>query len=72
MNEPLVDFEGYPRADVDVYQVRTARHNIICEWPLWGSLVGMLKALKWNRLYSGYLLTCHLMRLSHCPHQGTE
>uniref|UniRef100_A0A8C8VFZ4 26S proteasome non-ATPase regulatory subunit 9 n=1 Tax=Pelusios castaneus TaxID=367368 RepID=A0A8C8VFZ4_9SAUR len=30
MNEPLVDAEGYPRADIDVYQVRTARHNIIC------------------------------------------
>ncbi|XP_034647284.1 26S proteasome non-ATPase regulatory subunit 9 isoform X1 [Trachemys scripta elegans] len=30
MNEPLVDAEGYPRADVDVYQVRAARHNIIC------------------------------------------
>uniref|UniRef100_A0A8D0H6K0 26S proteasome non-ATPase regulatory subunit 9 n=1 Tax=Sphenodon punctatus TaxID=8508 RepID=A0A8D0H6K0_SPHPU len=30
MNEPLVDVEGYPRADVDIYQVRTARHNIIC------------------------------------------
>ncbi|XP_042297879.1 26S proteasome non-ATPase regulatory subunit 9 isoform X2 [Sceloporus undulatus] len=30
MNEPLVDVEGYPRADVDLYQVRTARHNIIC------------------------------------------
>ncbi|XP_063171649.1 26S proteasome non-ATPase regulatory subunit 9 [Candoia aspera] len=30
MSEPLVDAEGYPRADVDVYQVRTARHNIIC------------------------------------------
>ncbi|KAG8146044.1 putative 26S proteasome non-ATPase regulatory subunit 9-like protein, partial [Naja naja] len=30
MNEPLVDAEGYPRADVDIYQVRTARHNIIC------------------------------------------
>ncbi|XP_026542627.1 26S proteasome non-ATPase regulatory subunit 9 [Notechis scutatus] len=30
MNEPLVDAEGYPRADVDVYQVRSARHNIIC------------------------------------------
>nr|XP_056715622.1 26S proteasome non-ATPase regulatory subunit 9 [Euleptes europaea] len=30
MNEPLVDVEGYPRADIDVYQVRTARHNIIC------------------------------------------
>ncbi|XP_035291673.1 26S proteasome non-ATPase regulatory subunit 9 [Anguilla anguilla] len=27
---PLVDLEGYPRADVDVYQVRTARHNISC------------------------------------------
>ncbi|XP_023372629.1 26S proteasome non-ATPase regulatory subunit 9 isoform X2 [Otolemur garnettii] len=30
MNEPLVDSEGYPRSDVDLYQVRTARHNIIC------------------------------------------
>ncbi|KAH1180252.1 hypothetical protein KIL84_009088 [Mauremys mutica] len=30
MHEPLVDAEGYPRADVDVYQVRAARHNIIC------------------------------------------
>ncbi|XP_006258031.3 26S proteasome non-ATPase regulatory subunit 9 isoform X1 [Alligator mississippiensis] len=30
MSEPLVDAEGYPRADVDLYQVRTARHNIIC------------------------------------------
>ncbi|GAB1290158.1 26S proteasome non-ATPase regulatory subunit 9 [Apodemus speciosus] len=30
MSEPLVDCEGYPRADVDLYQVRTARHNIIC------------------------------------------
>ncbi|XP_069475693.1 26S proteasome non-ATPase regulatory subunit 9 isoform X2 [Ambystoma mexicanum] len=27
---PLVDDEGYPRADIDVYQVRTARHNIAC------------------------------------------
>ncbi|XP_060049150.1 26S proteasome non-ATPase regulatory subunit 9 isoform X2 [Erinaceus europaeus] len=30
MSEPLVDCEGYPRADVDLYQVRTARHNIVC------------------------------------------
>ncbi|XP_069820107.1 26S proteasome non-ATPase regulatory subunit 9 [Dendropsophus ebraccatus] len=30
MEGPLVDREGYPRADVDIYQVRTARHNIIC------------------------------------------
>ncbi|NXQ43300.1 PSMD9 ATPase, partial [Catharus fuscescens] len=30
MHEPLVDAEGFPRADIDVYQVRTARHNIIC------------------------------------------
>ncbi|XP_037734723.1 26S proteasome non-ATPase regulatory subunit 9 isoform X3 [Chelonia mydas] len=30
MDEPLVDAEGYPRADVDVYQVRAARHNVIC------------------------------------------
>lgn len=31
MNQPLVDCEGYPRSDVDLYQVRTARHNIVCE-----------------------------------------
>ncbi|XP_036383628.1 26S proteasome non-ATPase regulatory subunit 9 [Megalops cyprinoides] len=30
MESPLVDREGYPRADVDVYQVRTARHSISC------------------------------------------
>ncbi|XP_043924547.1 26S proteasome non-ATPase regulatory subunit 9 [Protopterus annectens] len=30
MGGPLVDIEGYPRADIDLYQVRTARHNIIC------------------------------------------
>ncbi|XP_075424349.1 26S proteasome non-ATPase regulatory subunit 9 isoform X2 [Ascaphus truei] len=30
MDGPLVDREGFPRADVDIYQVRTVRHNIIC------------------------------------------
>ncbi|XP_068127718.1 26S proteasome non-ATPase regulatory subunit 9 [Hyperolius riggenbachi] len=30
MDGPLVDIEGYPRADVDLYQIRTARHNIVC------------------------------------------
>ncbi|KAM8961491.1 26S proteasome non-ATPase regulatory subunit 9 [Pelodytes ibericus] len=30
MDGPLVDRDGYPRADVDIYQVRTARHSIIC------------------------------------------
>jgi 26S proteasome non-ATPase regulatory subunit 9 len=28
MDDPLVDEEGFPRADIDVYQVRHARHNI--------------------------------------------
>ncbi|XP_037536305.1 26S proteasome non-ATPase regulatory subunit 9 isoform X1 [Nematolebias whitei] len=27
---PLVDDEGYPRADVNLYQIRAARHNISC------------------------------------------
>ncbi|KAG7276722.1 hypothetical protein CRUP_006901 [Coryphaenoides rupestris] len=27
---PLVDAEGFPRSDVNVYQIRTARHNISC------------------------------------------
>lgn len=30
MNESLLDAEGFPRADVDVYAVRQARHQIIC------------------------------------------
>ena len=28
MREPLVDNDGYPRNDIDVYQVRHARHQI--------------------------------------------
>ncbi|XP_071958063.1 26S proteasome non-ATPase regulatory subunit 9-like [Antedon mediterranea] len=30
MKSPLVDEEGYPRNDIDVYTVRTARQQIIC------------------------------------------
>ncbi|TRY79038.1 hypothetical protein DNTS_011025 [Danionella cerebrum] len=30
MDAPLVDGEGFPRADVDLYQIRTARHSISC------------------------------------------
>lgn len=29
MNEPLVDADGFPRNDIDVYQCRNARHQII-------------------------------------------
>lgn len=29
MKEPLIDAEGFPRADIDVYAVRNARVNII-------------------------------------------
>jgi hypothetical protein len=31
MTEALVDDSGYPRQDLDVYQVRHARHKIICK-----------------------------------------
>lgn len=31
MHEPLVDAEGYPRTDIDVFRVRHARHRIICK-----------------------------------------
>lgn len=31
MTEALVDDGGYPRQDLDVYQVRHARHKIICK-----------------------------------------
>ncbi|XP_070551801.1 26S proteasome non-ATPase regulatory subunit 9-like [Ptychodera flava] len=30
MQGPLIDNEGYPRSDIDVYTVRTARNKIIC------------------------------------------
>lgn len=30
MNDALVDKDGFPRQDIDVYQVRHARHKIIC------------------------------------------
>lgn len=30
VEDSLVDAEGYPRADVNLYQIRTARHNISC------------------------------------------
>ncbi|GAA6089478.1 26S proteasome non-ATPase regulatory subunit 9 [Tachysurus ichikawai] len=30
MHASLVDAEGFPRADVDLFQVRTARHSISC------------------------------------------
>lgn len=31
MHGHLVDAEGFPRSDIDVYAVRTARNRIICE-----------------------------------------
>lgn len=34
MHEALVDMEGFPRSDIDVYQVRHARHRIICKFIL--------------------------------------
>lgn len=30
MDQPLVDADGFPRNDIDVYQVRHARHRINC------------------------------------------
>ena len=31
LHESLVDPEGYPRSDVDVYSVRHARHQVVCK-----------------------------------------
>lgn len=30
MSEDLIDCEGFPRSDIDVHQIRHARHQIIC------------------------------------------
>ena len=32
MKGALIDAEGFPRADIDLYAVRTARNRIICEY----------------------------------------
>ena len=32
MSEPLVDNEGFPRNDLDLWQVRTARNKIISKF----------------------------------------
>jgi hypothetical protein len=29
MDQPLIDREGFPRSDIDLVAVRTARHSII-------------------------------------------
>lgn len=31
MDGPLVDAEGFPRSDIDLYAVRTARNRVICK-----------------------------------------
>lgn len=43
MTEPLVDAEDFPRGDIDIYEVRTARHNIICE--CWGGGARALRGM---------------------------
>ena len=43
MNDPLVDAGGFPRNDIDVYQVRHARHEIIC---LQNDLKGLMKEIE--------------------------
>lgn len=32
MNESLVDNEGFPRNDIDIYQVRIARNKIVSKF----------------------------------------
>ncbi len=43
LDEPLVDAQGYPRADVDVYQVRRARARINC---LRNDLKGLMDSIE--------------------------
>lgn len=43
LKESLVDEHGFPRNDIDVYQVRQARHAIIC---LQNDLKALLKEIE--------------------------
>merc|ERR1719466_645989 len=43
MDDPLVDADGFPRSDIDVYQVRHARSNIRSKGNDLTSLVGKIE-----------------------------
>lgn len=43
MTESLVDADGFPRNDIDVHQIRNARHQIIC---LQNDLKSLLKQIE--------------------------
>jgi 26S proteasome non-ATPase regulatory subunit 9 len=48
MTAPLVDNEGFPRSDIDVYQVRTVRQKVICKY---------LHFVTYKNFYETYLST---------------
>ena len=45
MDGSLFDAEGYPRSDIDLYAVRTARNRVICGSHLNTSAITGLKLL---------------------------
>uniref|UniRef100_A0A914VDZ1 Nas2 N-terminal domain-containing protein n=1 Tax=Plectus sambesii TaxID=2011161 RepID=A0A914VDZ1_9BILA len=46
METPLVDAEGFPRADIDVYAVREARNKVICKLSFPNPLTDMFEMSK--------------------------
>ncbi|KAK5647168.1 hypothetical protein RI129_002060 [Pyrocoelia pectoralis] len=56
MNDPLVDQDGFPIANIDIYQVRHARHRIIC---LQNDHKALMKHIE-NGLHGYYSSSAHL------------
>ncbi|KAB0804799.1 hypothetical protein PPYR_01769 [Photinus pyralis] len=56
MNDPLVDQDGFPISSIDIYQVRHARHRIIC---LQNDHKSLMKQIE-NGLHGYYSSSTHL------------
>ena len=60
MRESLVDAEGFPRADIDVFAVRTARNRIICECQV--SVLYLLMSQSYTEIFRNVMAT-----VIYCP-----
>lgn len=69
MEGALVDSEGYPRSDIDIYKVRLARQRINCLRNNYKALMGEIEKKLPNKLHSSTSTTTTTSNGSHQTHQ---